>query len=47
MSKGEYCEIQNFRGKRYDFNAIFRYVDECVTGLLKEEFVEWSYNNGV
>ena len=33
------------RRKKYLCLATNEYVDECITGLLKEEFIEWKENN--
>ena len=36
---------EGVRRKKYFCLATNEYVDECVTGLLKEEFIEWSDKN--
>jgi len=36
---------EGIRRKKFLCLATNEYVDECVTGLLKEEFVEWSDEN--
>ena len=36
---------EGIRRKKFLCLATNEYVDECVTGLLKEEFIEWSDNN--
>ena len=33
---------EGIRRKKFLCLATNEYVDECVTGLLKEEFIEWS-----
>ena len=33
---------EGIRRKRFLCLATNEYVDECITGLLKEEFIEWS-----
>ena len=36
---------EGIRRKKFLCLATNEYVDECVTGLLKEEFIEWSDKN--
>ena len=36
---------EGVRRKKFFCLATNEYVDECVTGLLKEEFIEWSDKN--
>ena len=36
---------EGLRRKKYLCLATNEYVDECITGLLKEEFIEWKENN--
>ncbi len=36
---------EGLRRKKYLCLATNEYVDECITGLLKEEFIEWKGNN--
>ena len=36
---------EGIRRKKYLCLATNEYVDECITGLLKEEFIEWKGNN--
>ena len=36
---------EGIRRKKFLCLATNEYVDECITGLLKDEFVEWSDNN--
>ena len=36
---------EGVRRKKFLCLATNEYVDECVTGLLKEEFIEWSDKN--
>lgn len=36
---------EGLRRKKFFCLATNEYVDECVTGLLKEEFIEWSDKN--
>ena len=38
-------KYEGIRRKKFLCLATNEYVDECVTGLLKEEFVEWSDEN--
>ena len=33
---------EGIRRKKFLCLATNKYVDECITGLLKEEFIEWS-----
>ena len=36
---------EGIRRKKYLCLATNEYIDECITGLLKEEFIEWKGNN--
>lgn len=36
---------EGLRRKKYLCLATNEYADECITGLLKEEFIEWKGNN--
>ena len=36
---------EGIRRKAFLCLATNKYMDECITGLLKEEFIEWSDNN--
>jgi len=36
---------EGLRRKKYLCLATNEYVNECITGLLKEEFIEWKGNN--
>lgn len=36
---------EGIRRKKYLCLATNEYADECITGLLKEEFIEWKENN--
>ena len=38
---------EGIRRKKFLCLATNEYVDECVTGLLKEEFIEWSDRNEI
>ncbi len=38
-------KYEGIRRKKYLCLATNEYVDECITGLLKEEFIEWKENN--
>ena len=38
---------EGIRRKKFLCLATNEYVDECVTGLLKEEFIEWSDKNEI
>ena len=38
---------EGVRRKNFLCLATNEYVDECVTGLLKEEFIEWSDENEI
>ena len=33
---------EGIRRRKYLCLATKEYVDECITGLLKDEFIEWS-----
>ena len=35
-------EDEGIRRKKFLCLTTNKYVDECITGLLKEEFIEWS-----
>ncbi|MGN1297464.1 MAG: GNAT family N-acetyltransferase [Clostridia bacterium] len=37
---------EGIRRKKFLCLATNEYVDECITGLLKEEFIEWSDKSG-
>lgn len=37
-------KYEGIRRKKYLCLATNEYVDECITGLLKEEFIEWKEN---
>lgn len=38
---------EGIRRKKCLCLATNEYVDECITGLLKEEFIDWSENNAI